>query len=154
MQKSKLGFGAQLRSNGEGQINSKELEDVKPEDLVAFGMRHEIIGRISAMAPLQNLSVPDLFMILKKEAEDSLVKQYQEEFKDLGIELKFEDDALFTMAEKAAKLKTGARSLESIMFDTLGEYIYELEGMNLKELTVTREIIKDPKIKKLLTKPE
>jgi ATP-dependent Clp protease ATP-binding subunit ClpX len=144
-QKSQLGFSAPLRSHGEGGKDAKDLEDVKPEDLVAFGMRHEIIGRISAIAPLQNLSVQDLFMILKKEAEDSLVKQYQEEFKDLAIQLNFEDDALFTMAEKAAKLKTGARSLESIMFDTLGEYIYELEGMNLKELTVTREIIKDPK---------
>jgi ATP-dependent Clp protease ATP-binding subunit ClpX len=144
-QKSQLGFSAPLHSHGEGGKYAKDLEDVKPEDLVAFGMRHEIIGRISAIAPLQNLSVDDLCMILKKEAEDSLVKQYQEEFKDLAIELNFEDDALFTIAKKAAKLKTGARSLESIMFDTLGEYIYELEGLNLKELTVTREIIKDPK---------
>ena len=62
---------------------------------------------------------------------------------------------VYCMAEKAIKLKTGSRSLETVMFDTLGEYIYELEDIGLKKLTVTRQIVEDPanELKKLLEKP-
>ncbi|MBM3200368.1 AAA family ATPase [Candidatus Woesearchaeota archaeon] len=132
----------------------KDVE-VKSQDLVAYGMRHEMIGRIPAKALLQDLSVEDLYRILKKETEDSLVEQAKTEFRALGIELKFEDDALRAIAEKS-DLKTGARGLETVMSDTLGEYLFELEGKGLKPLVITKETVEDPQgeLQKLIKNSE
>lgn len=144
-----IGFLADLNKK-KATEGSKDVE-VRSEDLVSYGMRHEMIGRIPARAMLQDLSVEDLYSILKKDTEDSLVNQYTNEFKDIGILLEFKDDALRAIAEKS-DLKLGARGLETVMSDILGEYRFELEGRGKDNLTVTKKMVEDPQteLKQLL----
>jgi endopeptidase Clp ATP-binding regulatory subunit ClpX len=151
---SRVSIGFMANVNKDETIKDYKDTEVKSVDLVAYGMRHEMIGRIPARALLQDLCVEDLYSILKKDTEDSLVKQAKIEFKALGIELEFNDEALHAMAEKS-DLKTGARGLETVMSDTLGEYLFELEDKGLTELTVTKTMVEDPQgeLKKILEKP-
>lgn len=139
---SSIGFGANV--DKEELIKDYKDIEVKSEDLVAYGMRHEMIGRIPARALLQDLTVEDLYRILKKNTDDSLVRQYKNEFKDLGIALEFEDGALHAMAEKS-DIKTGARGLETVMMDTLWDYLFELENKGVTELVVTKAVVEDSK---------
>jgi len=139
--KVSIGFGADVDKK-ESLKDYKDAE-VKSEDLVAYGMRHEMIGRVPARALLQDLTTEDLYRILKKDTEDSLVNQYKGEFLDRGIKLDFDDDALHTIAEKS-DLKTGARGLETVMAETLREYMFELEGMGVDSLIITKEIVDNP----------
>ncbi len=140
---SRVSIGFTANVNKSETIKDYKDAEVKSVDLVAYGMRHEMIGRIPAKALLQDLGVGDLYSILKKDTEDSLVKQEKIEFKALGIELGFNDESLHAMAEKS-DLKTGARGLETVMSDTLGEYLFELEGKGLTELAVTKAMVEDP----------
>lgn len=140
---SSIGFGAEVQEK-QGNLEDYEfLKDVTPQDLMKFGMRPEIVGRFQAIVPLENLGKEDLVKILTKDAEDSLVKQYKQEFSNLGISLSFEEEALYAIAEKAAVLKTGARSLDLMMFQTLFDYRFELEGIK-EELKVTKAMVEDP----------
>lgn len=140
---SNIGFGAEVQEKQEDFEDYEFLKDVTPQDLMKFGMRPEIVGRFQAIVPLENLDKDDLVKILTKDAEDSIIRQYENEFSNLGISLSFEEEALYAIAEKAAVLKTGARSLELIMFQTLFDYRFELEGIK-EELKVTKAMVEDP----------
>lgn len=147
-------FGLKSKIDYEGVDDYVYLKDITPHDLIAFGMRPEIVGRFTIITSLENLYKEDLVKILK-DVENSLVDQYKEEFKGFGVEkLDFENDTLYAIAEKAAKLGTGARSLESIMSKILLKYMHNLENTGIKKLTITRKIIENPEkeLKKILKK--
>jgi len=55
-----------------------------------------------------------------------LVKQYKKLLKIDGVELKFNNDALESIVDKAIERKTGARGLRSIMEETMRDIMYEI----------------------------
>jgi len=151
--KKSSAFGMEIKDKN--IVNNEDyhyLKDVKPEDFVSFGMGHEWIGRFPVIVPLENLNEDDLLKIMKKDSDDSLIKQYKKKFDWLDITLDFTEDALKSISSKAIKMKTGARGLKNIMENTLFEYQYELEGMDMQYLKVTKAMIENPEksLKKLL----
>ncbi|MEL7000472.1 MAG: ATP-dependent Clp protease ATP-binding subunit ClpX, partial [Pseudomonadota bacterium] len=59
-----------------------------------------------------------------------------------SVELKFTDDALRSIAEKAIERKTGARGLRSILEDVLLDPMFELPGdEQVQEIVVNEEVI-------------
>lgn len=120
------------------------LDQAQPEDLVQFGLIPEFIGRFNVITHTRNLSIKDLCRVLT-EPKDALITQYKNLFKEDGVELLFDDGALEAIAEKAQKMKTGARALRTILEKTLQHWMYHAPTHeNLKSLTVTREAIEDP----------
>ncbi|NCG09261.1 MAG: ATP-dependent Clp protease ATP-binding subunit ClpX [Verrucomicrobia bacterium] len=101
------------------------LIETQPEDLVQYGMIPEFIGRLPMVAVLDELSVSDLEHILI-DTQHALVKQYRKLFAMDGVKLEFTKDAIYAIAEKAVKLKTGARALRAIMEGLMLDIMYQI----------------------------
>ncbi|GAB3077998.1 ATP-dependent Clp protease ATP-binding subunit ClpX [Corynebacterium aquatimens] len=122
--KKGIGFGAEIDSAAE-RDEANMLAQVQPEDLVKFGLIPEFIGRLPIVAAVENLDTESLIRVLT-EPKNSLVEQYERLFKMDGAQLRFTDDALHAIAQKAADRGTGARGLRAIMEELLVPVMYDL----------------------------
>jgi len=137
---SKVGFGYRGETKGEN-VAAK----VTPEDLVRFGLIPELIGRLAVTASLDELSLEALVDVLTKP-RNALTKQYQELFRLEGVDLSFNDSALYEVAKRAKVRGTGARGLRSVMEKTLLELMYEVPGSDLSAINVNMENLDDPQM--------
>lgn len=94
------------------------LAQIRPEDLQAYGLIPEFIGRVPVVANLETLDVKALKNILT-QPKNALVKQYTKMLELDNVDLEFTDDALSAISEKAIERKTGARGLRSIIEEAL-----------------------------------
>src|SRR6202050_641155 len=144
-----MGFGAAVRSadeRGTGEV----LREVEPEDLLKFGLIPEFIGRLPILATLGDLSEPALIEILTRP-KNALAKQYQRMFEMEGVKLRFQEEALHSIAKKAILRKTGARGLRSILEGILLETMFELPTLNgVQEVVITADVV-DGKARPLYT---
>jgi ATP-dependent Clp protease ATP-binding subunit ClpX len=135
-----MGFTSKLNeseSRNEGQL----LEDVKPEDLLKYGLIPEFVGRLPVVVSLSNLDTSALVQILTTP-RNALVKQYSHLLRMDGVELKINEDALIAIAEKSIHLKTGARGLRSILESALLDTMYDLpSSKDIAEVVVTEKTI-------------
>lgn len=114
------------------------MKYVLPQDLKAFGLIPEIIGRLPVLTYLKPLDREALRKILV-EPKNSIVKQFTKLFEMDGIKLTFTDGALDYIVDKAVEYKLGARGLRSIVESVVNEAMFELPSKNVKELEVTRD---------------
>ena len=139
---SSIGFGADIRApedKGIGEI----LQEIEPEDLLKFGLIPEFVGRLPVIATLNDLDKDALVTILTTP-KNALVKQYQRLFDMENVSLKFMDNALEAIAEKAVDRKTGARGLRSILEDILLDTMFELPNLDsVEEVVINREVAQD-----------
>ena len=137
---SAMGFGADVKADDDRRIGDL-LEELEPEDLLKFGLIPEFVGRLPVIATLRDLDEDALITILT-QPKNALVKQYQRLFEMEDVELKFTDDALRAIANKAIERKTGARGLRSILEDVLLDPMFELPGdEQVQEIVVNDEVI-------------
>ncbi len=141
-QGSSIGFGADIQGpddRGTGEI----LVDVEPEDLLKFGLIPEFVGRLPVVATLEDLDEDALVEILLRP-KNALVKQYQRLFEMESVVLKFTDDALRAVAQRAVNRKTGARGLRSILEGILLEPMFNLPGLDdVEEIVINREVVEE-----------
>jgi ATP-dependent Clp protease ATP-binding subunit ClpX len=138
--KNAVGFGADIRSRHDGET-SEQLAQVMPEDLLAYGLIPEFIGRLPVVSAVHQLQREDLVQILT-EPRNALVKQYQRFFGYDSIELVFTDDALWSIADKALERETGARGLRSIIETALLDVMFELPSRkDVSKCAITKETI-------------
>lgn len=130
-----IGFGSKVVKKSD---ESLYLNDFSTKDLISFGLIPEFVGRFGITVNVNELSVDDLVQILK-EPKNSIIQQYQYIFKLDGLDLKFEDEALKVIAERAKELKTNARGLKQIIEKVL--LPYQFEAMDLAERGLTTIII-------------
>ena len=135
-----MGFGAKIVSKKD--LNIGELfEQVKPEDLIKFGLIPEFLGRLPIVTSIGELNEESLVKILTKP-KNALVKQYQELFKIEGVDLHYTDEALAAMAKEAVTRKSGARGLRAIMEEIMLDIMYEIPSMeNVRECVVGEEVV-------------
>ena len=119
-----VGFNSEIAGKT-AEDENELLAQVVPQDLHAFGMIPEFVGRLPVITRTRALSEDDLVTILT-EPKNALVKQYQRIFELEGVKLEFEDDALHEIAHKAVELKTGARGLRAICEDVLQQTMFDL----------------------------
>lgn len=138
---SAIGFGADVRS-AEIKDVGKALKDLRPEDLVKFGLIPEFIGRLPVIATLEDLDEESLVRILT-EPKNALIKQYKKLFEMEEVEVEFTDDALIEIAKKAIKRKTGARGLRAILEELLLDLMYDIPGNDeITKVVLNGEVIK------------
>ena len=114
------------------------MKYVLPQDLKAFGLIPEIIGRLPVLTYLKPLDRKALRKILV-EPKNSIVKQFTKLFEMDGIKLTFTDGALDYIVDKAVEYKLGARGLRSIVESVVNEAMFELPSKDVQELEVTRD---------------
>lgn len=124
------------------KIDKKDLmQYILPQDLKSFGLIPEIIGRLPVLTCLNPLDREALRKILV-EPKNSIVKQYQKLFEMDGIKLKFDEEALDYIVDKAVEYKLGARGLRSIVEAVMMDAMFEIPSEKVKSFTVTLEYTK------------
>lgn len=134
---SVVGYGAQ-KKNSEIDMNNL-LQYVAPQDLRAYGLIPEIIGRVPVVTYLNPLDRDALLRILT-EPKSALIKQYVKLFEMDGVKLVIKDEVLDLIVDTAIKYKLGARGLRSICETILLDFMYQVPGTNQKTLTIDKKI--------------
>ena len=135
-----IGFGAEIRSKDE---RAEYLKQVKAEDLIAYGFESEFIGRLPVTTVFEKLEVDDLYAILKNP-NNPIILGKKKDFKSYGIDIQFEEEALYELAVKASEEKTGARGLVSAVEKILIKFEKRLPSTDIGKFVVTRAVVEDP----------
>lgn len=122
------------------------LHHVAPQDLRAFGLIPEIIGRLPILTNLEPLDRNALRRILT-EPKNAIVRQYVKLFKMDGIKLFFTDDALDTIVDKAIEYKLGARGLRSIVETVMIDAMFDSPSKKIKSLTINKDYVLERLVK-------
>jgi len=139
-----IGFGATVDIEDDIDIGER-LKGVEPEDLIKFGLIPELVGRLPAVATLNELDRDALLEILT-EPKNALVKQYAALLKYDSVDLSFTDGALAVIADKAIQRKTGARGLRAIMEVIMLDVMYEVPTMDgVESCVITKDVVEGKK---------
>ena len=117
------------------------MQYIAPQDLKAFGLIPEIIGRMPILTYLNPLDRTALRNILT-EPKNSITKQYIKLFEMDGVKLSFNDDVLEYVVDKAIEFKLGARGLRSIVEAIMMDVMFDLPSSKKKTFTVTLDYAK------------
>lgn len=136
VQTNTIGFNVDKQQ----QENMKKnlLRYVNAQDLKAFGLIPELLGRLPVVTHLDPLDATTLRAILT-EPKNALTKQYKRLFELEGIQLHIEEDVLNFMVSKAMEYKLGARGLRSICENILTDAMFELPSSKEKFFTLDLE---------------
>jgi ATP-dependent Clp protease ATP-binding subunit ClpX len=132
-----IGFGAPLHIAG----GEDDFEDVRPEDLLKFGLIPEFIGRMPVVATVSPLNQASLQRILT-EPRNALIKQYQRMFELDDVLLEFTEDAVGAIAEQAMARGTGARGLRAIMEEILQPLMFDVPSReDIARVVIDRGVV-------------
>jgi len=135
-----IGFGARIRK-AEEQVDI--LKHVRSEDLIEFGFETEFVGRLPVRAVFEHLTEEDLYQILKNP-NNPIILGKKLDFAAYGINVKFEDRLLQTLAKHAFAENTGARGLVSAAEKALLEFERRLPSAGITQFPATADVIAAP----------
>ena len=147
---SKIGFGTDVPSKEDADKKFNQLiHQVRPEDLMQYGIIPEIIGRLPVICTLETLDEDALLKILTVP-KNAPVKQYEKLLAMDNVKLEFEEAALRQVAKMAIERKTGARSLKGIIEDVMLDVMFDIpKNTEPRRVVITEACIKgeeQPKI--------
>jgi ATP-dependent Clp protease ATP-binding subunit ClpX len=152
LQSQGIGFEADVRPT---EIPWEILKEVTAQDLIKFGFESEFVGRLPVVVVFDELTKEDLVEILKNPNNPIIISK-RLDFRAYDVDIKFEEEALEAIAERAAQEKTGARGLVSAIERALILFEKTLPSTNIKKFVVTPEVVESPEaqLKALLENPE
>ena len=139
-----MGFGStqELHVEAATPEASKKRVELEPEDLLAFGLIPEFVGRLAVECQLEALTEPELIRVLT-EPKNALIKQYGKLFGMDGVELIVNKDALSALAKEAIKRGTGARGLRSIFERIMLDVMFEIPSrQDVRSVTITEAVVR------------
>lgn len=128
-----VGYG---RSESSRIDRSNLMQYVTPQDLKSFGLIPELVGRLPVLTSMRPLTREALRSILT-EPRNAIVKQYERLFAMDGVTLRFDDEVLDYIVDKAVEYKLGARGLRSLCEAVMMDTMYELPSTDTRKYTVT-----------------
>jgi ATP-dependent Clp protease ATP-binding subunit ClpX len=140
-----IGYGAQKKAD---EIDRNNLvQYVAPQDLKAFGMIPEIVGRLPVIAHLNPLDRDALRQILT-EPKNSIIKQYVKLFQMDHVKITFDPEVLDYIVSLAIEFKLGARGLRSICESIMIDVMYENPTDKQSNIRITKSLA-EQKISKI-----
>lgn len=133
-----IGFGAAQK---QAVDKNNLLKYVDAQDLRAYGLIPEIIGRLPVITYLDALDRDALLRILT-EPKNAILKQYAKLFEIDGMTLKIEDGVKELIVDTAIKNKLGARGLRSICEQIFDDAMYDAPSSRKKTFIVTLDYAK------------
>jgi ATP-dependent Clp protease ATP-binding subunit ClpX len=118
------------------------LQYIAPQDLKAYGLIPEIIGRLPVITHLDPLDRQTLRQILT-EPKNAIIKQYIKLFAMDGVTLSFDDVTLEYIVDKAVEYKLGARGLRSIVEAIMTDAMFDAPSSDIKTLTIGIDYAKE-----------
>ncbi len=139
--KKAMGFGADAKPSS---ADKKEiLDQLRPEDLLKFGLIPEFVGRLPVTVTLEQLDENALMRILT-EPKNALIKQYQRLIALDNIDLEFEPDAVAAIAKQAMAHKSGARGLRAIIEKAMLDTMFDLPSRpDVRKCVITKDTIEN-----------
>ena len=132
-----IGYGAQKKADALDRDNL--IQYIAPQDLKAFGMIPEIVGRLPVIAHLNPLDREALRRILT-EPKNSIIKQYVKLFQMDGIKLTFDPDVLDYIVGLAIEFKLGARGLRSICEGIMVDIMFTTPSEKKPAIRITKAL--------------
>ena len=139
---SNLGFGSELKDQQEGHF-----ADVRPDDLIKYGMIPEFIGRFTTTINVEKLNKQELIKVLTT-VKSNFIDQYTYLFSIDDVALSFTDDAIEEMVINCIKLKTGARGLQTEIERVLMPHMFNIgkyKKKGITEINIDKELVINPK---------
>ena len=139
---SNLGFGSELKDQQEGHF-----ADVRPDDLIKYGMIPEFIGRFTTTINVEKLNKQELIKVLTT-VKSNFIDQYTYLFSIDDVALSFTDDAIEEMVINCIKLKTGARGLQTEIERVLMSHMFDIgkyKKKGITEINIDKELVINPK---------
>ena len=135
-----LGFGAEVKSKKDRAL-TELYREVRPHDLLKYGIIPELVGRLPVIAPLEALTREQMIQILT-EPQNALVKQYQCLLRYDDVELTFEQGALEAIADLAIERGIGARGLRAVVEDIMLQVMYDVPtDRDIEAVTITADSV-------------
>jgi len=137
-----IGFGSELKEN-----NMVNCDDLKPDDLIKFGMIPEFIGRFSTNICVEELTKNELTKVLTG-VKNNFIDQYKHLLKIDEIDLSFDDDAVEEMVMNCMNSKVGARGLQSEVERVLMPHMFnsgKYRKKGITEINIDKELTLHPK---------
>ncbi len=140
-----MGFGSPTLEVEEA-LRKESVRHVEPEDLLAFGMIPEFIGRLPVVSSLDALTEDEMTAILT-ETKNAMIKQYTKLFSMEGVRLTVTKDALRALAGQAVTKGTGARALRSMLERIMLDIMYDVPSReDIAEVTINRAVVEGKKL--------
>ena len=140
-----MGFGSPTLEV-EDALRKQAIRHVEPEDLLAFGMIPEFIGRLPVVSSLDALTEDEMVAILT-ETKNAMIKQYTKLFSMEGVRLSVTKDALRALAEQSVTKATGARALRSMLERIMLDIMYDVPSReDIAEVTINRAVVEGKKL--------
>jgi ATP-dependent Clp protease ATP-binding subunit ClpX len=134
-----IGFDSDLKTDDD----TNYLQDVKPEDLIKYGLIPEFVGRFSMITAIDSLTEEELVKILT-EPRNALIKQTQYLFGLDNIQIEFTKDAKQSIAKKAKALGTNARGLKNIVDSIVLPFQFdatEMRARGVNKIQITSDVV-------------
>jgi ATP-dependent Clp protease ATP-binding subunit ClpX len=139
-----LGFGTRDQ-HAEELLTKESIRHTEPEDLLAFGMIPEFIGRLPVVTALDALTEDELILILT-ETKNAMIKQYTKLLAMEGVNLTVTKDALRSLAAQAVLKGTGARALRSMLERIMLDIMYDIPSReDIADVTLNRAAVEGKK---------
>jgi ATP-dependent Clp protease ATP-binding subunit ClpX len=133
-----IGYGA----NNRQKVDKENLlQYVSAQDLRAYGLIPEIIGRLPVITYLDRLDRTALLRILT-EPKNAIIRQYEKMFELDGMQLNIEPGVLDLIVDTAIENKLGARGLRSICEQIMTDAMYEAPSSKKKTFDLTLDYAK------------
>ena len=130
------------KKKGDKLHDDEMLKHITSQDIRSYGLIPEICGRFPVITYMSKLDEVALKRILL-EPKNALVKQYKKLLEIDNIQLKFDDDALLSIVEKAVELKLGARGLRTIIEKIMTDAMFDFPSSNQKKLHITKNYVEN-----------
>jgi len=140
-----LGFKGESAQKRFELSRSELLKQVSSDDLLAFGLIPEFVGRLPVLVSVDPLDEGMLMCILT-QPKNAIVKQYQRLLALDGVELTFTQDAVQETAREALCYQMGARGLRAIIEEALLDVMYEVPSRkDIKQVVIDARAIRERK---------
>ena len=137
-----LGFSSAGAVARDAAEEKNALRHVEPEDLIAFGLIPEFVGRLPVLCTLEPLAEQELVRVLT-EPKNALLKQYAKLLGMEGVDLNVNKEGLLAMAREAVRRGTGARGLRSIFERIMLDVMYEVPSrVDVRSVSINEAVVK------------
>ncbi len=140
-----LGFMGDSGKKNLEWTRAELLKHVNSDDLLAFGLIPEFVGRLPVLVSVEPLD-EDMLMRILTEPKNAIIKQFQKLLALDGVELVFAPDAIEETAHEALRYHMGARGLRAIIEETLLDVMYEVPSrQDIKKVVIDARSIRERK---------
>lgn len=135
-----VGFGHQVT------VQQKKEDKITTEDLIHYGLKPELVGRLPNIIELSPLTKEHLISIMKNPHDD-IIQNKIRILSELGVKVEIKDSVYDKIADLALEKKTGARGLISVVDSLFIKAMSEISQNEdaYESLVIDEETINDPR---------